>query len=137
MALVEGPEMPDGTNGYYFHPSDWYMPFLLSIASLGYQFTISYACKFEKKASNIAIIFQSQTFFSFVFDRVIFGNAILLVNVIGALLVAGCAALIVISKEQLQAIKQDPVEVEKEVLGLDKKDSKSEKEIMLKEKMLK
>lgn len=64
-----------------------------------YQVLTSYACRLEKKASNIAIIYQSQTFFSFVLDWLVLGHRILLINVIGAVIVAVCGVLIVISKE--------------------------------------
>lgn len=69
------------------------------VIGLIYQFLIGYACRLEKKASNVAIIFTMQIVFSFILGRIFLGDEIFFLNVLGALLVSGSGILIMISKE--------------------------------------
>ena len=139
MSIVEGPVLQDGiTTGYYLAGADYIKAIFVAVFAASYQISLSFACRYEKKTSNIAIIFQSQTFFSFVFDYVIFSNQILLVNVIGAILVAGCGVLIVISKEQMKmkALETEIPNQELENMALQAGNQEKNSAVELKQKLL-
>lgn len=71
------------------------------------------ACKYEKRASNIGIIFSMQIVFSFILGRIVLGDEILLLNVLGAILVSGSGILILIDKEgNTKDVKEDEKMVE-------------------------
>jgi drug/metabolite transporter (DMT)-like permease len=99
MLISEGPLLADGTRGFNLETIDYLLCILISLFSGAFQIFLSYACRYETKTSNIAIIMQSQTVFSFVFDYLLFKNSILMVNVLGAIIVAVCGVMIVVSKE--------------------------------------
>lgn len=99
--------------GFKITQTDLISAIVCTLTSLTYQFGLPMACKYEKRASNIGIIFSMQIVFSFILGRIVLGDEILLLNVLGAILVSGSGILILIDKEgNTKDVKEDEKMVE-------------------------
>jgi drug/metabolite transporter (DMT)-like permease len=67
----------------------------------GFQNYLALALKYERRASLVSVLLNSQVLFVFIMDILLLGNSPTLTSLLGAVIVCGAAIMITLSKEQL------------------------------------
>ena len=74
---------------------------------LGFQTFLSLAVKYEKRASYVSLLINSQIIMAYTMDVIILGNSIKLLNVVGGAMIICASTAIALSKEEKSAeVKQ-------------------------------
>src|SRR3990167_1549762 len=79
---------------------------LQGVFAFGFQHFLCQALKYEKRASLVSILLNSQVLFVFVLDVLILGNSPSATNIIGALIICGAAISITLRNESAAEVKQ-------------------------------